>query len=663
MAFFKPFKCVCNICNSEFSEEEDLDEHYVSHSGIIKTYDCDKCSKKFLEQYKLDIHIHTVHEKDLVSQPVTYDCEYCDKFFFNEIRLQLHMQYFHSKLLGHKLPLQAGLSTFAVGLPIRDSLPNNTKMTQKSCAGKSTIVHKHPKYKRYSMESKKVDKKTKCKRYTAKSKISNKKQKYNRSDTKSKVVNKQPKSQRLKKQRAEENLTNYSVESSVSNNAVTCNKNMLKGLSILIEKIPNCVYQECVQMGSVYLRKSNFNTIPHNKCISSIRHNVEIRENDFNSPVLPVGSDLGRKLDENEVDLNTKSAIQQQNSPAPIYPNSCQETCLVQCLDCCQIFFPQKNKSNKKCLYDDSHHAELYKIKKITNSLDNANSDNISSEKTLTQHSHASNISSSQVSSINSQYSVKFSSNVPFSFNGAMSAEKSNDKETPVFSHPLSSTERDEQSVNDINKKISAKDSVVKRKQVQEFSKTKLTPENINEKNHHYVEKSANAKPVPDELVVQNVKLLTNSESDTSSKDVILNKNVPDDTLLFHNTSSNGILNTISLNVVVNVGNKANLDECTNKNFEQETVPNENNKFLPVQSDMKGKDLIDTEKEESSVASLSSDTSEYEKQTLPVDNTKQLSDKEKRLYERCKAKLLEKEQKKKEKYEFKKKLRFVMKKD
>lgn len=49
---------LCNICNKTFSNQKDLDEHYLStHNEVINMYKCKKCDRKFSEKKQLEQHL------------------------------------------------------------------------------------------------------------------------------------------------------------------------------------------------------------------------------------------------------------------------------------------------------------------------------------------------------------------------------------------------------------------------------------------------------------------------------------------------------------------------------------------------------------------------------------------------------------------------------
>ena len=81
----------CEICNAEFSWEENLHRHKRNH--LIDNYQCELCSKVFVDTISLRIHMRN-HNKVLVKETdKSFQCKKCGKCFQYDFSYQAHLRH------------------------------------------------------------------------------------------------------------------------------------------------------------------------------------------------------------------------------------------------------------------------------------------------------------------------------------------------------------------------------------------------------------------------------------------------------------------------------------------------------------------------------------------------------------------------------------------
>ena len=75
---------ICIACNTNFSSEKKLDEHYkIDHDGM-RPYACPSCDKKFSYEKDKRRHIAAVHEGK-------FKCDRCEQCFGDNSTLRIHI--------------------------------------------------------------------------------------------------------------------------------------------------------------------------------------------------------------------------------------------------------------------------------------------------------------------------------------------------------------------------------------------------------------------------------------------------------------------------------------------------------------------------------------------------------------------------------------------
>ena len=90
--------CKCDFCYEFFSDEEILSKHVLSiHKSIIEgKKKCDICDKTYRTKLSLYQHVNMEH-----SNEKSYECETCTKVFLNESTLNRHKKSIHLSNVTH----------------------------------------------------------------------------------------------------------------------------------------------------------------------------------------------------------------------------------------------------------------------------------------------------------------------------------------------------------------------------------------------------------------------------------------------------------------------------------------------------------------------------------------------------------------------------------
>ncbi|XP_055374529.1 gastrula zinc finger protein xFG20-1-like [Condylostylus longicornis] len=79
-------KIICDICGKE-TPKTNMKQHLRSHDSSRYTHKCNICTKLFISEKSLNLHIKNLHIK---NRPFACTFEHCEKRFVNEIALKSH---------------------------------------------------------------------------------------------------------------------------------------------------------------------------------------------------------------------------------------------------------------------------------------------------------------------------------------------------------------------------------------------------------------------------------------------------------------------------------------------------------------------------------------------------------------------------------------------